>query len=208
MTDELMNPARERQDGILRQTAEKIINIDHAETVQTRSTIVFAAGLPGGPKSTQTETAFSRDYYNLIVYGDTPFTQEGHLTMSQDRCLNTYTSPELKARFTPLTPQTIEELKTFPCIVASENKRFGKTEEDHYALIAQLTDIRRRSNGTELYFRPFFLVSQQRLNDLEYELAIRPENRSGFPELNHSHWTVKEIDLLEVLHDAGLIPFG
>ena len=83
----------------------------------------------------------------------------------------------------------------------------GWTDEGHYASVAQLTDIKNRSNGIELYFHPLFAVPQERISQLVFELGICGRYRK-FNELNHSHWTVKEIDLMEVLGDAGLNPFA
>ena len=72
--------------------------------------------------------------------------------------------------------------------------------------MAQLTDIKNRSNGIELYFHPLFAISQARISELLFELGICGKYRR-FNELNHSHWSVKAIDLMEVLSDAGLNPF-
>ena len=65
-----------------------------------------------------------------------------------------------------------------------------------------ITDIKKRSNGIQIYFYPFHGLPQQRLNDLRFELGIN--GTTAFNEFNHSHWTVKEIDLLEVLAEHGL----
>ena len=51
------------------------------------------------------------------------------------------------------------------------------------------------------------IAAQERISQLVFELGICGRYKR-FNELNHSHWTVKEIDLMEVLGDAGLNPFA
>ena len=46
------------------------------------------------------------------------------------------------------------------------------------------------------------------VSDVEPQLDIAEHKQSSRHELNHSHWTVKAIDLLEVLNDAGLNPLN
>ena len=152
--------------------------------------------------------SYSRDYYNLIVYGQDPMLTYCHITLERGRCLQEpgYITPELMERFAPLTPPIMDELKGFLCILASENKYYGWTHEDHYASVAQLTDIKIRTNGIELYLHPLFAVPQKKISELVFELGISGRYHK-YNELNHSHWTIKEIDLIEVLGDAGLNPF-
>ena len=193
----------------IQQEAGKIYNIDrigefHAHTSQ----ILISSGLPGMPGYTATPLTYSRDYYNLIVYGQEPMLADCHITFEKKRCLVELDNitEELRDRFSPLTAEIIEELKSFLCILACENKHSGWTDEDHYASVAQLTDIKNRSNGIELYFHPLFAVPQARISELVFQLGICGQYRK-FNELNHTHWTVKAIDLMEVLGDAGLNPF-
>lgn len=194
----------------LQQNANKIYNVEKVQEFHSHtSQILIATGLPGTPGYSATPFIFSRDYYNLIVYGQEPLQTDCHITLEKSRCLmeEDNISPALKKRYSPLTPEIVEELKSFLCILACENYHYGWTDEDHSASVAMLTDIKNRSNGIELYFHPFFGVPQERLNKLSFELGICGKYRK-FNELNHSHWTVKEIDLLEVLGEAGLNPFA
>lgn len=190
------------------QQAEKIYNVDNIQNFNNTNQIFFMGGLPGMPGVAPTQLSFSRDYYNLIVYGQEPFTTDGHITFDRTRCLVELDNitPELRDRFSPLTAPIIEELKTFLCIIASENHHYGWTDEDHCAVVAHLTDIKNRSNGIELYFHPIFAIQQARINEISLKLGICGKPKQ-FNELNHSHWTIKEIDLIEVLTDAGLNPF-
>ena len=207
MDNEIRKPQARFTAVPVHQQAERIVNVEHADTVKTQNTIIISSGLPGLPGTSAAPFRCSRDYYNLIVYGQEPLLQAGHITFEKSRCLveKDNITPELKARFSPLSSAAIEELKTFLCIIACENHHYGWTDEDHYASVARLSDIKNRSNGIELYFQPIFAVPQAWLNEYAAALGICGSYRK-FNELNHSHWTVKEIDLLEVLNDAGLNP--
>jgi len=190
------------------QTAKTIYNIDEIKNFNHTSQIFVMGGLPGMPNATPTQITYSRDYYNLIVYGDEPMLTDCHITLDKDRCLVElqHITEELRDRFSPLTPEIIEELKGFLCILACENRHYGWTDEDHFASIALLTDVKNRSNGIELYFHPIFAVPQAKLSEKVFELGLSGRYKR-YNELNHSHWTVKKIDLMEVLDDAGLNPF-
>ena len=196
------------------QQADRIVNISNLKELHNTTNKFYvtpANTLPGMPGYTPTEISYSHDYYNLIVYGDDPgiFTQQGHITLDKERCLveEVFISLDLKNKFSSLTQENIEELKNFPCILASENQCSGCTAENHYAAVGQLLDVKIRSNGIELYYRPIFVVSQEKINKLLPQLGIRG-NYKKHNELNRSHWTVKKIDLIEVLDDAGLNPFS
>lgn len=164
-------------------------------------------GLPGMPGYAATPACFSRDYYNLIVYGQEPFTTDCHITFEKKRCLveRDNISEELRQMYSPLTPEVMTNLKSFLCLLLSENRHYGWTDEDHYGCVAQLVDIKNRTNGIELYLPPMFAVPQARIAELVYDLGICGKYRK-FNELNRSHWTVKQIDLMEVLNDAGINP--
>ena len=193
----------------IQQDAEKIYNIDNIQAFHNHtSQILISTGLPGMPGYKPTPLTYSKDYYHLIVYGQEPLLTDCHITLEKCRCLveEANIAPELKARYSPLTAEIIEELKGFLCILACENKHGGWTDEDHYASVAQLTDIKNRSNGIELYFHPLFAVPQARISELVFELGICGKYRK-YNELNHSHWSVKQIDLIEVLRDHELLPF-
>lgn len=187
----------------------KIVNIGSVgtyqpTTIQQANTYYIVGGIPGMPGSTSVAVRLSRYYYNLIVWGDEPFFDYRHVTIGKDRALveTANITPELKRWLSPLSEEAISALKSFPCIIANENHFYGHTDETQYAILAVITDIKNRSNGIEVYFHPFHGLQQQRLNELLFELGIK--GTTSFNEFNHSHWTVKEINLLEVLAEHGL----
>ena len=207
MKNELINQPSPSPGLTVQQQTGEIVNVGKVETLQSSTvhqanTYYIGGYIPGMPGSASTPVQLSRDYYNLIVWGGDPFFDQRHVTIGKDRALLEYITPELKSWLSPLTPEAIAALKTFPCIIANENHLYGRTDEDQYAVLAVITDIKNRSNGIEVYFHPFHGLQQQRLNELKFELGL--SGTSGFNEFNRGHWTVKEIDLLEVLAENGL----
>lgn len=193
----------------VKQRADKLYNIEKIGQFTHNSNNYFMVSKTDQdtPYYGPVKINFSPDYYNLIVYGDDPgiFMQSGHITLTKDRCLveDAYILPELKEKYYRLTEANIEELKTFLCIFASENKYYGWTYDEHIARIGILEDIKIRSNGIELYYQPSSFISQARLNEVLSMFDIKGKyERSN--ELNHTHWTVKAINLKEAIHDARI----
>ena len=190
--------------------AEKVFSIGSVDSFHQHLTQVFIpTGLPGTPGYRLNPVNFSRDYYNLIICGKDPMLSDGTLTMPKDICLveEDNIAPALKERFSPLTAEALEQLKSFPCILAGENRHPGWTDEDQPAAVAQLLDIRNHPNGIDLSFHLIFAFPQCRISELLEELGICGK-KGTFNELNHSHWSVKQVDLLQVLTAHGLNPYA
>lgn len=199
------------------QNAEKIFNISEVGNFHADQLSVFhgsayaSAHGPANEISDRHSAMLSNDHYNLIVYGSEPWFDpnynhnRNHLIFPRDRALTEdyYIDSGLKARYSSFSPDAIRELKTFFCIFAYENKRGRWTDPKQQAAVGRLTEIKKRSNGIEIYFYPIFYVNQQRLNDFSFELGFI--GSKGINELSHTHWTVKEIDLFEVLRDNDLL---
>ena len=181
------------------QNAGKIYNVNGVENFHAYQLLIL------NEFSDQRSDRCSNDYYNLIVYGGEPWfdVEPKHITMPMDRAIaeDFYVGHEIKARYFRFTQEAISELETFPCVFAYENFKGKCTKPDHEAAVGQLTRIKKRSNGIEVYFRTWFHVNQQRINELSDDLGI-----IGL-ELSRTHWTVKEIDLMEVLQDNGMLRF-
>jgi hypothetical protein len=148
-------------------------------------------------------TTISTEYYNLFVVGDDVFTETSVL-VQKDRALTTSegVAPDISARFAPLTPEAIAEIKMLPSIFATENRQYGKTYADHNAVFGFVTDVRKQENGIKVYFQKLCVIPQQRLNEMAFALAI--QGSSSFNELNRMHWTIKRIHLVEELRTAGI----
>ena len=149
MSNDLIKPAPSNLGAPINQDAQKIFNIQEIKQFTNQVQIMTSSGLPGSPGYKATPLSFSRDYYNLVIYGQDPFEiTDCHITLQKNRCLveEDNIAPELKKKYSPLSPEAIEELKTFPCILANENRHYGWADEDQYASFAQLQEIKKREN--------------------------------------------------------------
>ena len=136
----------------------------------------------------------SSEYFNLII-GYDPF-EKDHILVDPTRALTEYISDDVKERFAGWTPEKIAEIKKLPAIITCE--RDGTDEQQ--AVFAFIRDIKVQDNGIKVYFQrylpiPFSFLSEN-LSDLAMYLF----------ELTRTHWTIKKIDLLEVMQDAGVFP--
>lgn len=147
-------------------------------------------------------TKISTDYYNLFVVGNENFTENSFLIGKE--CALTIdegVSPEISARFAPLSDEAKAAIKAFPSIFASLNHQYGCTDEAHNAIFGRVTDVEVMENGIKVHIHKACLIPQQRLNEMASNLGIL--TACGTNEFNRTHWTIKPIDLIDELRQAG-----
>jgi len=134
------------------------------------------------------------DYFNLII-GYDPFPSD-HILVDETRALKEYISDEVKAEFGGWSDESIEKIKKLPAIIALEKD--GSDEQQ--AVLAFIRDVKVQDNGIKVYFQKYFPIPFSFLKDNLSDLAMH------LFELTRTHWTIKKIDLFEVMQDAGLFP--
>ena len=170
----------------------KGVQVGHADTFSpTINLIVTGANGQQSPANV--------DYYNLFV-GFDPFSSD-HFLMPKDRVLTEYITDELRSRFGGLDDSAIAEIKRLPSIIVEEYSK--GSADDKNAVFAFVTDIRKQQNGVMVYFQRFFPIPVTVLVENEY--ALGTANRF---ESFRTHWTIKNINLLQVLQDAGIKMWG
>ncbi len=182
--------------------------VAHTDAVNNNYNVVLLNGSqPAGcDVDAGASLEFNPDFYNLIVVGNDDLDEPRHFLVRKDRALTESTAQELKNSYAGLTPEAISVIKTFPAIIATENRLYGKTDSEHKAVYGIITDIKVQDNGIKIYYQVLNWVPQQRLNELASELGI--EGTSSFNELNRMHWAIKKINMVEVLREAGLRVFS
>ena len=165
----------------------KGVQVGHADTFSPTVNLIISG-------SNGQQSPANTDYYNLFV-GFDPFVSD-HLLVPKDRALTEYMTPELKSRFSALDDDAIAEIKRFPSIIVDE---YCKTTSDKKAAFAFVTDIHKQQNGVMVYYQCLFPVSVKVLLENEYALGTV----NGF-ESYRTHWAIKNINLLQVLQDAGV----
>lgn len=182
--------------------------IAHADNVKNeyRPTILIANPMPGMQQSSVMSVALNLDYYNLIVVAGDILDGTYHVMVDKERAITESTSDELKKQYAALTPEAIAEIKTFPTIIATENHGYGKTDDEHCAHYGIITDIKVQDNGIKIYYQFLNQIPQERLNALLLELGL--QGNANFNELNRMHWSIKKINLVEVLRENGIQVFS
>lgn len=142
------------------------------------------------------------EYYSLFVIDDEIFNDE-YFFIEKERSLTISegVSPDIFNRFARLNENAILQIKTFPSLFASENHQYGRTDSDHQAYFGIVNDIKIQENSLKIYFQKLSSIPQQRLNEIAPNLAIK--GSSFLNELNRTHWTIKKINLVKELCDAG-----
>lgn len=183
------------------------VNNQNVFNIQTMSGNVSASYVFMASQFTTTNgmknigVSLNTNYYNLFVIGAETYS-DGHFIVPKDRALTESMAPETKALFSNLDDEAIAQIKTFPSLFASENRGYGKTDEDHQACYGLVTDVRVQDNGIKIHFQPLSSIPQQRLNELIFQLAI--DGTSSFNELNRTHWAIKRLNLIEELRAARI----
>lgn len=132
--------------------------------------------------------------YNLLVTGLDGAWNSPIYEYDRNR-FGEYTAPGLVEKFKKLTPQAIEELKSYPALFAYEGER-----KDVRIGYLRLIKERVQSIVIEYDFEPDIpAIPFDKIADLKGRLDI---NRW---EMNRTHWALKDEDLFEILHSAGLI---
>ena len=141
------------------------------------------------------------DYYNLIVQGwDGNF--ESPFIFDPRRALTEGMTESLKNQFSTLDPNAIRILYTFPTLFATENKEYGHTDEDHEIGFGFIQQIKVLPAGIKIYPDIRIRFPQQRCNENLIDLGFYGDERGN--ELNRTHWTIKQLDLIAELREMGL----
>lgn len=163
----------------------------------------FIMSDPRNPKPEAVGTAgfnLSRDVYHLFVINGEDYRGDSFI-VPKDRALTESINDDLKAKYATLHSAIIPELLTFPALFLSENNFCGRAGDDQIAYTGVVRDIKVRDNGIQIYFQPICRLQQQLLNDHDFEFGVRCAYFRN--ELARTHWTLKQIDLIDVLKKAG-----
>lgn len=193
----------------LTQTGDNNTQIAYVQNFDgTSVTNIIVTGHQPVGTPTPKQGALNKDYYNLFVMGGETFTAFscGHFIVQKDRALTESVSPDIEKAVNSLHADAIELIKTLPTIFASENTRYGRSDETQQAFFGMVTSVRVQDNGIKIGYQTLNAISQKRLNELMRELAI--EGRLTFNELDRTHWTIKRVNLVEELRDAGITVYA
>ena len=134
--------------------------------------------------------------FNLfITFGEDIWEKGDGYVLDKSRYLE-YTSDGLKKRFGTLDDATIREISSFPCLFSYE------TGGGENAYIGWITRIRVRGHEIRVDYdieKSLPPVPIHALDKLEWDLEL------GNYEKSRTHWAIKEVDLLPILIEEGLV---
>lgn len=132
------------------------------------------------------------ELYNLFISGSPDLWEENTATLDRNRCIVEFSSEGLSDKYGKLSPDIIDELKSYPCIFAYEDS----CEKDAY--IGFISRIIVRPNGVKIIFEKEQLLPRDILHKQKFELDI------GEWELNRTHWAIKKVNLYNELAALGI----
>lgn len=149
-------------------------------------------------------TRHNCDYFNLFVIGSESY--EGtYFYVPQNKALTESITTEIRECYATLSNDAVREIKTFPALFCSENHHFPVTDPNHNALLGFVSDIEVQSCGIKISFVPMFDIPQSVIIEMSDDLMI--EGTEFYTELCRTHWTIKNVNLVQKLREAGYWPY-
>lgn len=133
--------------------------------------------------------------YNLIMSGLAGFWDDRRVKFPRDRFLE-HTDDAIKVNYEILTQGSIDEAKKLPTLLAYEA---GRESGWYLARIIEIV-LHPREIELEVDFEPSSPLKADKMVELARELGI------SNIELHRTHWSIKDVDLADVLGRHDLLP--
>lgn len=174
-------------------------NVEHYH--DTKAMIV----MPGGSQrygADAIDTAIQFDYscYNLFV-SDSGCYNGASFIVQKNKAMTETTPIDLRQKCAGLLPDGVATIKKFPAIFAEKNHHQKYTDTDHKAYFGYVLDAIVIECGIMVSFVSLSPVPQQLLNDNLSAFGL--ESAWAVNELDHIHWDIKRINLVEALNKVG-----
>lgn len=182
----------------------QIANVNSFHNYQVLSSVIY--NCDGIPSPKQYEC--NPNYFNLFVVESQIQFKERNFEVTKESCLTKYIDSEIKAKHLSLNNESINELKTFPCIFASKNLLdFGKTEENHFAYFGFIDEILPLDEAVKITYHMISPIKQNDLINLMPDLKIKSTELKN--EFDETHWTVKSVNIFSVFDTRNInyLPF-
>lgn len=194
---------------VVNQNGEKNVHIDRADTVNQNITFNFPyVARSSDGRMQPTSRTINQNYYNLFVMGAEQFEQD-HFIVQPDQALSKgWTSEELRTELGELTDEAVEKIKTFPALFMPEAKDYyAKPSEEQQVFFGFVDGVRLQDNGIKIRCQLIWPIPMQQISNIGFELGMKDMTKA-ITEMNHTHWAIKRINLIEELKDAGISLFG
>ena len=199
------------------QTAEKSVYIESKENATINLTINMPQGTQigmlsstGSANDTPTIQGLSHEYYNLIVFDDPDIELPANVAwVSVSRSPynpEIWIPDEIKKSGRSADRIIKKELLKIPAVICYENTSYHcKTDPNHKAMLAYITDVERNDDILYVSFTPICLFHQQLLNENLGVFGLSVSSNGAICELNTSHWAIKERNIFRSLKRVGVV---
>ena len=199
------------------QTAEKSVYIESKENATVNLTINMPQGTQigmfsstGSANDTPTIQGLSHEYYNLIVFDDPDIELPANVawvSVSRSPYDPQQWIPDEIKKSGHSTDRIIKkELLKIPAVICYENTSYHcKTDPNHKAMLAYITDVERNDDILYVSFTPICLFHQQLLNENLGVFGLSVSSNGAICELNTSHWAIKERNIFRSLKRVGVV---
>lgn len=152
-------------------------------------------------------------HYSLFVINGETF-DKPYFLLDMDRALTVRygTAQEINERLAPLSREAIEEIKTYPAIFATENFRYNPglalpgTQVAYYGIVLDVKVMQNKKVKVFYQTIPSCGIPQELLNQMITELDIHGNYKLN--ELDKTHWSVKNVNLIEEMRLKGINLFA
>lgn len=174
----------------------------HVDTVQNNywfgnSGMPQAVGFPGSCMP----PCMNYGFYNLLVVGTESFSVDGTFQIRKDLALQD-TEDSIFAELNALDTAELEKIRSFPTIVATPNRAYGKADATHTASYGFINGIMVHDTTIQFRFTKMHDIPQQLLIDKADSFGIG--KASAFCELDRIHWAVKRVNIVDALRSNGV----
>ena len=186
----------------INQQAEKLYNINNVEHM----TVVASPPVHTLDKGIAMPTdGLICDYYNLVV--GSSIIDSVFVKVDKKRAINGfYTEDELRDKYASLSLDAIKEIQRFPILVVPEaTGYYGKASDDQYGYVGIIEKIRKDSCDIVLKckFEEKKTIPLKKISEIALDLGIQNMDLA-ITELNHTHWAIKPVNLIEELTEAKI----
>ena len=127
--------------------------------------------------------------------------------MPRDRLLETvYTRKEIITLIRGFGDESLRRIRSYPALICNENQRARKAEDNRMIYYGQIRDVHVQENGVWFDYLVLNAIPQNSINGIQGDLAIG--STTYFDEMMHTHWSIKQVDLVRVLRQAGFRVFS
>jgi hypothetical protein len=146
----------------------------------------------------------NKGHYNLFVIEDNLqclFTPTS-FHVRKELALTKYISEADNEEFSCLDSQAIDSIMSFPSIFATINTIPGKSDKQQNAFYGRVFGLTLLESSIKVEVILTKVVPQILLNKIAPELGVL--NRPNYNEFDIPHWTIKPVNLINVLGKHGL----